>query len=75
MSAQEVATAFSHYGQIDSHIARPHQGTGLGLPISKSLAELHGGDLIADSTKGIGTRITLLLPPSRVTRDTLAASA
>ena len=75
MSPAEVATAFSHYGQIDSHIARTHHGTGLGLPISKSLAELHGGDLVAQSTKGEGTRITLLLPEARVSQAALAVSA
>jgi signal transduction histidine kinase len=75
MNAAEIATAFSHYGQIDSHIARTHQGTGLGLPISKALAGLHGGDLVAESTKGEGTRIILLLPQYRVSRTELAASA
>ena len=75
MNQEEIATAFSHYGQIDSHIARTHQGTGLGLPISRSLAQLHDGDLSVDSTKGMGTRITLLLPQSRVSRDAQAARA
>ena len=75
MSQAEIATAFSHYGQIDSRIARNHEGTGLGLPISKALAELHGGDLVADSTKGVGTTITLLLPEDRVSQSVIAASA
>ena len=75
MSASEIVTAFSHYGQIDSRIARTHQGTGLGLPISKALAELHGGDLIAESIRGEGTSIILMLPETRVSQDELAASA
>ena len=66
MSADQIQKAFSHYGQIDSKIARTHQGTGLGLPISVSLARLHGGDVIATSTPGEGTRMTLTLPQSRV---------
>jgi signal transduction histidine kinase len=66
MSAAELETAFAHYGQVDSRIARAQQGTGLGLPISKALAELHGGALLAQSIKGQGTRMTLLLPESRV---------
>ncbi|HEY2009504.1 MAG TPA: ATP-binding protein [Rhizomicrobium sp.] len=68
MTAPQIEKAFSHYGQIDSKIARTHQGTGLGLPISQSLARLHGGDIIATSVLGEGTRMTLLLPKSRIAR-------
>jgi signal transduction histidine kinase len=66
MSVDEIKTAMSPYGQIDSKIARKHQGTGLGLPISRSLAELHGGSLRILSAPGQGTEIRLLLPASRV---------
>jgi len=68
MTQAQIEKAFSVYGQIDSRIARTHEGTGLGLPISQSLARLHGGDLIAHSTPGQGTRMTLLLPESRIVR-------
>jgi signal transduction histidine kinase len=66
MDATELGVAFSPYGQIDSKIARQHQGTGLGLPISRSLAELHGGTLKAESSKGNGTVVTLSLPRARI---------
>jgi signal transduction histidine kinase len=66
MDEAELQTAFSQYGQIDSHVARTHEGTGLGLPISKALAELHGGALLAHSIKGEGTHMTLVLPESRL---------
>jgi signal transduction histidine kinase len=65
MSEAEIAKAMSLYGQIDSRISRKHQGTGLGLPISRSLARMHGGELEVDSKSGQGTRITLVLPPQR----------
>jgi signal transduction histidine kinase len=65
MSAGDIAKAMSPYGQIDSRISRKHQGTGLGLPISRSLAHIHGGELEVDSSPGKGTRITLVLPPRR----------
>jgi signal transduction histidine kinase len=43
MTAAQIRKAFSHYGQVDSKIARAHQGTGLGLPISQALAMLSTG--------------------------------
>ena len=66
MAAVQLERAFSPYGQIDSQIAQAHQGTGLGLPIAQSLARLQGGELIAQSAPGNGTRMTLILPQSRI---------
>jgi two-component system, cell cycle sensor histidine kinase PleC len=54
------------FGQVDSALTRKQQGTGLGLPLARSLAELHGGRLTIESTPGIGTTITVRLPPERV---------
>jgi signal transduction histidine kinase len=66
MTGEQLEKAFSTYGQIDSKISRTHQGTGLGLPISRALAQLQGGDLVAQSSPGQGTRMMLILPESRV---------
>ena len=66
MDDAQLEKAFSHYGQIDSKVARSQQGTGLGLPISRALARLQGGDLVAESRPGKGTCMTLLLPPARL---------
>src|SRR6185369_9068485 len=66
MDAAQLEKAFSPYGQINSQIAQTHQGTGLGLPIAQSMARLHGGDIIAQSRLGQGTRMTLILPESRI---------
>ncbi|HKU65829.1 MAG TPA: ATP-binding protein [Rhizomicrobium sp.] len=68
MDEAQLEKAFSPYGQIDSKISRAHQGTGLGLPISQALARLQGGDLVASSIPGKGTRMTLTLPEKRVIR-------
>jgi signal transduction histidine kinase len=68
MDEAQLEKAFSQYGQVDSKIAHAHQGTGLGLPISQSLARLHGGELAATSKPGQGTRMTLTLPESRILR-------
>jgi two-component system cell cycle sensor histidine kinase PleC len=66
MNAAQLEQAFSPYGQVDSKITQIHQGTGLGLPIAQSLAKLHGGDLIAQSAPGEGTRMILIFPQNRV---------
>ena len=68
MTEAQLEKAFSPYGQIDSKISREHQGTGLGLPISQSLARLQGGDLTASSAPGRGTHMTLTLPEGRIVR-------
>ena len=73
MTQAQIEKAFSVYGQVDSRIARTHEGTGLGLPISQSLAQLQGGDLLAQSTPGRGTRMTFVLPESRIVREPLIA--
>ncbi len=70
MDAAQLEKAFSPYGQIDSKLAHPRQGTGLGLPIAHSLARFLGGDLVAQSTPGQGTRMAISLPESCVAYPT-----
>lgn len=66
MSPGEVEKALLKFGQIDSDLNRKYDGTGLGLPLSKALTELHGGVLEIDSVKGQGTTVTIHLPASRI---------
>ena len=66
MSKDEVAVALASFGQIDSKLARKNQGTGLGLPIAKSLIELHDGTLVVESAPKVGTTMTAMFPASRV---------
>ncbi len=66
MSGEELAKALEPWGQIDSALGRGHVGTGLGLPLTKSLIELHGGRLDVVSTPDRGTTMTLVFPPERV---------
>jgi signal transduction histidine kinase len=66
MSEAEIEVALSPFGQVDSKLARKHQGTGLGLPICKSLMELHGGDLTVASRPNQGTTLTARFPAERV---------
>ena len=62
MSDDDIQTALLPFGQVDSSLNREHTGTGLGLPLSKSLAELHSGSLDIVSRPGQGTTITVHLP-------------
>jgi len=62
MDALDIPKALEPFGQVDSSIARKYQGTGLGLPLSKLLTELHGGHLSIESELGRGTTVTVVLP-------------
>ena len=66
MTASEIDVALAPFGQIDSHLARKHDGTGLGLPICRALMELHGGVLGVKSTPNAGTTLSAWFPPARV---------
>jgi signal transduction histidine kinase len=59
---EDIARALAPFGQIDSGVARRHEGVGLGLPLSKRLVELHGGTLDIESAPGKGTTVTVRLP-------------
>jgi len=65
MSAEELPIALAPFGQIDSSLARKYEGTGLGLPLTKALAELHGGALSIVSEPGRGTAVTVTVPGRR----------
>ncbi|USG59516.1 ATP-binding protein [Sneathiella marina] len=62
----DIVKALTPFVQIDSEHNRKYQGTGLGLPLSKNLAEMHDGKLELQSEYGSGTIVCLTLPKSRV---------
>lgn len=61
----EIETVFQPFGQVSDVMTRDHQGTGLGLPLTRRFMELHGGTLDLASTLGVGTSVTAWLPPGR----------
>jgi len=66
IAAHDLETVLSPFGQVESAFRRTHHGTGLGLPLAKSLTELHGGTLSLKSAPGTGTTVTIWLPARRV---------
>jgi signal transduction histidine kinase len=66
MTELEVARALELFGQVDSSVSKKFQGTGLGLPLSVQLTELHGGSLRIKSAPGNGTAVRVRLPAWRV---------
>jgi PAS domain S-box-containing protein len=65
MSQKEIEIAFRPFGQIDSALSRNHEGTGLGLPITRELVRLHGGDVNIVSAPNCGTTVTARFPAAR----------
>jgi len=66
----DVPTVFEEFRQLDSSTSRQAEGTGLGLPISKRLVEMHGGRLWVESKVGVGSTFSFTLPTSGQDRDT-----
>jgi signal transduction histidine kinase len=62
MREEDIAIALEPFGQVENQQILNNQGTGLGLPLTKQLAELHGGALELESHPGRGTTVTILLP-------------
>lgn len=62
MSESEIQVALEPFRQVDGSLSRQYEGTGLGLPLAKSMVELHGGSLVVNSRKGEGTEVAFWLP-------------
>ena len=65
IASEDMPTALSQFGQVERAISREHEGAGLGLPLSKSLVEMHGGSLDVESEFGVGTTVTVRFPEER----------
>jgi len=64
IAEEDIPIALSVFGQV--HKGRSHEGTGLGLPLCKMFAEMHGGRLAIGSTLGEGTTVRIIFPSSRI---------
>src|SRR3954469_7764133 len=62
----EIPIVLASFGQGSNSIKSAEQGAGLGLPIAKSLVDLHGGTFALKSRLRIGTEVLVTFPPERV---------
>jgi CheY-like chemotaxis protein/anti-sigma regulatory factor (Ser/Thr protein kinase) len=62
IAAEDIPQLFHPFVQLDSSLARQYAGTGLGLALVQRMAALHGGAVSIESTVGVGSRFTIILP-------------
>ena len=66
IAAEDIPNVLESFGQADNSRAGVTKGTGLGLPLVKSMIEMHGGTLELESEVGAGTTATIRFPPDRI---------
>jgi signal transduction histidine kinase len=69
IAQEDIPRALERFGQVDNRLARKYDGTGLGLPLSKRLAEMHDGTLHLESEVGRGTTVSVTFPVDRVVME------
>ena len=75
IAPDDIPIVMSAFGQADNSVTRQQRGTGLGLPLVKSLTEVHGGTFKLESQLGAGTTATVRLPADRVVARTAQRQA
>src|SRR5439155_17860750 len=76
IAREDQERIFDDFTQLENPIQKRVKGTGLGLPLSRRLAQLLGGDVEVESEPGIGSTFSAVLPlawPSRMPEDVAAS--
>lgn len=74
IAPDDLERIFQPFEQVDSSLARRHEGTGLGLALSRRLAEAQGGTLTVESTLGVGSRFTARFARSDLVVSTVGSA-
>jgi two-component system cell cycle sensor histidine kinase PleC len=70
MTHEQIVMALKPFAQVQGHLARTQEDTGLGLPLAMGIVKLHGGSLYLDSQPGAGTTAVVTLPKEAVASST-----
>jgi len=62
---------FDRFKQVDKSLSRNTEGTGVGLSLVKSIVELHGGNIHAQSEFGKGSKFTVMIPSSEIFQENM----
>ncbi len=63
---KDLPLLFEAFRQVDSSLTKTHGGTGLGLPIAKSLMEMQGGTILVESTVNVGSTFSIRIPSAPI---------
>jgi len=74
MNPDDIPRVLQPFVQAETKLSRSFEGTGLGLPLAKSLIELHGGSIEIDSEPNVGTTVCLVLPADRTVEEPPSAA-
>lgn len=66
IAPEDIQRVLRPFEQVEGSLARQNGGTGLGLPYSEKIAQIHGGKLALESTLGLGTKCRIFLPQWRL---------
>ena len=75
IAACDLARVFEPFVQVENHLNRKNDGTGLGLPLSRQIMALHGGELRLASQMGLGTTAIMTLPPRALMEEAIPPPA
>lgn len=73
IAPEDQARIFEEFGQVENPMQRRVKGTGLGLALSRRLAEVLGGQILLQSAQGVGSTFALDLPLSYAEKPAVAA--
>lgn len=75
IAKKDISKLFQEFEQIENHLTKQHQGTGLGLPICKHIVETMGGEMWVTSIVGTGSKFYFSIPCPKATTEQLEAIA